>query len=442
MDEYDVDAVLQQALDRLTLLADAGSALVSTMDVREGLGRVCRIVTHRLGEWCAVDLLSERDRLERVCVAHRDPAVPARDEFAGLSMAVPDAAAGPLARVLGGAGPLLLNEADLPAEPSDPPVCDPLDVERLEAYTRRAARSAIIAPLRARRQVLGAITVARTQRDAPLNNDDLVLVEDLAHRVALAVDNTRLHQETEHIAERLQRSLLPALPTLAHFQMAARYATSQATAQVGGDWYDSFVLPKGDTTLIIGDVTGHDIQAAATMSQLRNMLRALACDRQEPPGEILQRLDIAHSNLYPESTTTCVYALIRGPERGPWELHHAAAGHPPPLLITAEGGTRFLNRGGGVLLGVQPEAPRRSAVDPLPPGSTVLLYTDGLVERRGESLSQGLTRLRLHAAPLAREPVDTICDELLNGLATPGIDDDVALLALRCGPAPDDHPDR
>jgi hypothetical protein len=144
-----------------------------------------------------------------------------------------------------------------------------------------------MAPLRARRQVLGAVTLGRSTGRAPLTSSDLAMVEDLAHRVALGVDNARLYQETQHVAERLQRSLLPALPETGPLRLAARYAPAAATIEVGGDWYDSFPLPSGHTTLIIGDVTGHDLRAAITMSQLRG----IACDRQEPPGGILRRLD-------------------------------------------------------------------------------------------------------------------------------------------------------
>ncbi|SEG84063.1 Stage II sporulation protein E (SpoIIE), partial [Actinacidiphila yanglinensis] len=143
----------------------------------------------------------------------------------------------------------------------------------------------------------------------------------------------RLHRETQRIAERLQRSLLPSLPDIAPLGLAAGYEPSQTTAEVGGDWYDCFVLPQGDIALIIGDVTGHDLQATVTMSQLRNMLRGIACDRQEPAGKILGRLDRANHTLHPSTTATCVYALLKGEPGGPWVVEWSRAGHPPPLLI-------------------------------------------------------------------------------------------------------------
>ncbi|MER8161283.1 GAF domain-containing SpoIIE family protein phosphatase [Streptomyces sp. NPDC094472] len=427
-DEEDKKALL----GRLSLLADAGTALASTLDLLEGLRRACRVLTGRLGDWCVVDLLDERGRLERAVVSHRTPEVVASGGYEGLLPPVPQDAAGPLPRVLRGAGPLLLTDI-----PSPNRAANPLHARQLELFEQLAARSAIITPLRARREVLGALTVARTDADHPFTKNDLPFIEALVRSLALQVDNARLHQQTQRIAERFQRDLLPELPHIDHLQIAARYTPAQAVAQVGGDWYDAFVLPQGDTVLVIGDVTGHDLQAAIAMSALRNMLRGIAVDRQEPPGEVLRRLDLTIHTLYQEATATCIYALVKGPQQGGlWGLHHASAGHLPPLLITADGDTRYLETGAGLMIGVDPAHQRPTAFDVLPTHSTVLLYTDGLIERRSESLDHGLTRLRQHAAPLCREPLETFCDELLNGLAA-DTNDDAALLAVR--PAPPTH---
>ncbi|MBP0456993.1 PP2C family protein-serine/threonine phosphatase [Streptomyces montanisoli] len=426
-DEYDVDTALQTALDRLTLLNQAAGVLSSTLDAVEGLRRVCRVLVPALADWCVADLMDDEGRLERVCVAHHDPGA-VLTGLTGTLPTLPDAASGPLSRVLRGAGPLLLSADQMPAPETVPDALYTID---LDLFERLGGETLIVAPLRARRRVLGALTVVRDTSRVPLGEGDLALVDDLTHRVALAVDNARLHRETQTIAERMQRSLLPpALPVVGGLGIAARYTPAAATAQVGGDWYDSFVLPQGDTTLIIGDVTGHDLRAAVTMSQLRNMLRGIACDRQEPPGKILARLDTAASALYPNQTATCVYALLKGPEGGPYELDWARAGHPPPLLITADGDTSYLEDAHGMLLGVDPHIERESAHTTLPPGGTLLLYTDGLIERRGEPLDQSLTRLRQHAAALVHHDLDVLCDELLTGLAADS-HDDIALLALR-----------
>ncbi len=427
VDEFDVDAVLQQALDRLALLAEVTTALGSTLDADEGLRRVCRIVVPQLADWCAVDLLEGDDQPRRVCVTHRDPHLLPPGMLEGCLPALTDDTPGPLARVLRGAGPLLIND----------PGHTPQRTHRLAGWDLAPALEAssmVVAPLRARRRVMGALTLARTGSERPYSEDDLALVEDLAHRIALHADNARLHTEVQATAEHLQRALLPDLPHVGHLQLAARYnpARSEA-AEVGGDWYDSFTLPTGDTALIIGDVTGHDVRAAVAMSQIRNMLRGIACDRQEPPNIILRRLDLAQHTLL-ATTATCIYAIVHGPEGGPWELHYSNAGHLPPLLVTHEGDTHYLNDSHDLLLGVDPHRHRSHATARLPARSTLLLYTDGLIERRGESLDMGLTRLRQHAAALAREPLPTLCDELLAGLLAERYPDDVALLALRLPP--------
>ncbi|MCK8676481.1 PP2C family protein-serine/threonine phosphatase [Streptomyces lichenis] len=426
MEKFDVDEVLQQGLDRLTLLTEVATALSSTLDADKAMHRVCRIMVPALADWCAVDLVETPRGVRRVCATHREPEMPAAGGVAlGVLPAVPPEAGDPMARVLRGAGPLLLTAADLRAGADGR-----VPAQHLELFGRLDTASAIIAPLRARRQVLGVLTLARADDEAAYTPDDLALVDDLAHRIALSLDNARLHGETQRIAERLQRSLLPTLPDLGDVQLTARYTPSVTTAEVGGDWYDSFTLPNGHTTLIIGDVTGHDLRAAVRMSQLRNMLRGIACDREEPPGQILRRLDLAQQILYTSSTATCIYAVLETDADGSWMLRYAQAGHPPPLVITPEGDTEFLEEGCSMMLGITDLSSRPSAATTLVPGSTVLLYTDGLIERRGESIDHGLTRLRQHAAALVRQPLEEVCDELLTGLAADHTDD-VALLALR-----------
>ncbi|MEU9593725.1 SpoIIE family protein phosphatase [Streptomyces sp. NPDC048193] len=416
------------ALDRLSLLAETGARLSDTTDLDEGLRRVGRLLTRQLADWCAVDLFTEHAQVERVCVVHRDPRGLRPETYEGRLPPVSDASRGPLARALRGAGPLLLTGAPTPGQ-----AVSELDRDYAELFRRLGAGSAVVAPLRARREIFGTLTVTRTGGAPPFTEEDLSLVDDLVHSLALGVDNARLYQRTLSIAERLQLSLLPVLPDLAHLRMAARYAASSTTAQVGGDWYDGFVLPSGDTAVVIGDVTGHNLDAAIAMSQLRSMLRGIAVDRQEPPAEVLRRLDMANHSLRQEATATGVYGIVKGPAEGPWELHHSSAGHLPPLLTTRDGETRYLEQGAGLLLGMDPEAARPTARTTLPAHSTLLLYTDGLVERRGEVLDVALDRLRRHTADLAREPLDTFCDELLIGLGADS-DDDIAVLALRPTP--------
>ncbi|MFE5511714.1 PP2C family protein-serine/threonine phosphatase [Streptomyces sp. NPDC056529] len=434
MDEFDVDEVLRQGLDRLTLLAEVSTALSSTLDADRAMARVCRIAVPALADWCVIDLVEPSRKVRRACATHREPETLPAAGVLGMLPAMPSDAGDPVARVLRGAGPLLLTPADLKAMSEDR-----RQARHLELFDQLGTTSAIVAPLRARRQVLGVLTLACTADRDPYTPDDLALADDLAHRVALSLDNARLHAETQHIAERFQRSLLPTLPDTGDIRLTARYAPSATTAEVGGDWYDSFTLPNGHLALIIGDVTGHDLRAAVRMSQLRNMLRGIACDRQEPPGHILRRLDLAQQTLYTNATATCTYAVLETTDDGTRQLHYAQAGHPSPLVISPEGDTRFLDEGRSLMLGITNLPSRPNATTVLEPGSTLLLYTDGLIERRGETLDHGLTRLRQHAAALARQPLEEMCDELLTGLAADHTDD-IALLALRLPPAA--HPAR
>ncbi|WP_236052913.1 MULTISPECIES: PP2C family protein-serine/threonine phosphatase [Streptomyces] len=329
-----------------------------------------------------------------------------------------------LPRVLRGAGPLLVT--DVPPSSRAP---GPLDARQVELVEHLRASSAVISPLRAQREVFGALTMVRVQDEQPFTKEDIPLIAELVRGIALGVDNARLHQHTRSNAEHLQRALLPELPRVERLEMAARHVPSSTTAEVGGDWYDAFVPPGGDTVLVIGDVSGHDLQAAVAMSTLRNMLRGIAVDSPEPPGEVLRRLDLASHTLNPHSTATCVYGLAKCEGDGV-VLHHSSAGHLPPLLTTREGETRYLDAGRGLLIGMDPGVPRLSARDPLPPGSTLLLFTDGLIERRGESLDEAMARLRRHTAGHSRTPLDVFCDELIIKFGA-DTTDDVALLALR-----------
>ncbi|MFD0655071.1 PP2C family protein-serine/threonine phosphatase [Streptomyces malaysiensis subsp. malaysiensis] len=201
-------------------------------------------------------------------------------------------------------------------------------------------------------------------------------------------------------------------------------------AEVGGDWYDAFPLPDGSAILAIGDVVGHDLAAAVRMGQLRNMLRALAYDRGDDPAGIMSRLDTVMLGLTSIELVTAVIARIETPAEGAWRLHWTNAGHLPPLLAQPDGRTLLLEEGHAPILGVDPALERATATIALPHLATLLFYTDGLIERPGEDIGRGLTRLRQHAATLAREPLAVFGDELLTRLSD-NQHDDIAILALR-----------
>ena len=194
-------------------------------------------------------------------------------------------------------------------------------------------------------------------------------------------------------------------------------------------------MPSGATSLMIGDVVGHDIGAAATMGQMRTTLRALAWAVDDPPSRQVLRLEEAMLDLGVEGMATLVYGRIEEPGiDGSRVLRWTNAGHPPPLLVHPDGSARFLeDRAGDLMLGVLPDAHRTDNRTDVPRGSLLLLYTDGLVERRGEDLDQGLTRLRVSATAHAALPSEAFLDQVLHDLHDGELADDVAVLAVRFG---------
>jgi serine phosphatase RsbU (regulator of sigma subunit) len=296
-------------------------------------------------------------------------------------------------------------------------------------------------PLHAGRRPLGSLTVGwRTAR--PLGDDELRALEAFAAQVAEAVDRVaRLEAErrraaaTRSLAEVLQRSLLTEPPQPAHLDVAVRYRPAAREAQVGGDWYDAFLSPGGALTVAVGDVTGHDRTAAAVAGQLRNMLRGIvsALDGHDP-ASLLATLDRALRDTPRPALATALVARVEerrsaaGERR--WAFSWSNAGHPPPLLLQHDGTARLLERPHDLLLGVDPETARRHNSVPLSPGTTVLLYTDGLIEHRDATLDDGFARLLEVAPGLAETPLDQLCEALLTRLR-PDLTDDIALLALR-----------
>ncbi|UBI35748.1 MULTISPECIES: SpoIIE family protein phosphatase [Streptomyces] len=269
------------------------------------------------------------------------------------------------------------------------------------------------------------------ERD-PIDATDEALLRELLEQAHDPLRNVIEFQRTQRVALALQHSLLTEPPRYDDLVITARYLPSPAAADVGGDWYDSFVLGDGAPVLVIGDVAGHDIEAAVTMSRMRNMLRSLAADREEPPGDIIRRLDRATQVLDPEEgTATCALVRIEHTPDGGRQAHYCVAGHPPPLVVDRDGGTRFLEGATSPLLGMPvPDEWRISGFEPLPPGGTLLLYTDGLVERPDEDIDEGLARLARTASGLAGADLNAFCDTLLAEPSVTG-QDDICLIAVR-----------
>ena len=260
-------------------------------------------------------------------------------------------------------------------------------------------------------------------------------LEALARYTAQAVQRATLISERRTAAEVLQRSLLTRLPEPDHLEFRARYVPAAVGEHVGGDWYDALITPDGATTVVIGDVTGHDMAAAAGMGQLRGLLRAFAFDRAEPPSEVVGRLDRALAGLDVESLATLVLARIEqgaeDAERGLRRLRWTNAGHPPPIVLHPDGSTELLESAPELLVGLRPDARRSDHAHVLPPGATLLLYTDGLIEHRGRSLTDGISDMRRVLSACRGLTLEGLLDHLVAELIGDAPEDDCAVLAVR-----------
>jgi serine phosphatase RsbU (regulator of sigma subunit) len=298
-----------------------------------------------------------------------------------------------------------------------------------------------VVPLRARGRTLGLLTLAHDDGSAR-TEVDLRTSGEVAERAGLALDNVRLYEQQRRLAERLQRALISSPPKPDHMQVVVRYEPAAEAAQVGGDWYDAFLQEQGATMIVIGDVVGHDAEAAAAMGQVRGLLRGIAATTGEGPAAVLTRLDRAMELLQVETTATAVIARFeQTPEQraaGITRCRWSNAGHPTPIVLRPDGTTVTLDELSSgepdLLLGIDPRTGRTESEALLERGSTIVLYTDGLVERRDRSIDDGISRLCEVLAEEAGKPVAELCDALLDRLLPTSPDDDVALAAVRLHP--------
>ena len=416
----------QRSNDRLALLAGLSRELAATLSADVATSRVPQLAVPTLADACIVSVLGDHEQPGDVGSWHADA----------------------------GARPVLAEyaRARLDTLPSIPPVAQAMaggrlvDVSGEEAIrvapagsrrllTSLAPTSIVALPLRGRTRPLGLLTLLYLDGRRPCP-EDLATAQDLADRVGLALDNARLYGQQRQLAEQLQRSLLTAPPEPDHAQIVVRYLPAAEAAAVGGDWYDAFLQHDGATVLVIGDVAGHDTAAAATMGQLRSLLRGIATSSDAGPAEILRRLDHSMSLLQVDTLATAAVARLEQTfeerSQGITWLRWANAGHPPPMTVDPDGRVTVLHTEPAErLLGVDPDVARSESVVRLDRGATVLLYTDGLVERRDADLDAGLERLQTALADLGPLPLDQLCDALLDRLVHGRPDDDVALVAVR-----------
>jgi PAS domain S-box-containing protein len=313
-----------------------------------------------------------------------------------------------------------------------------------EVYRVTGRRGWVALPLRARGETLGSLAVAWREEHSP-SAEELDVLDTFAAQCAQALDRLQaLDAEraaaaaVARMSESLQRSLLSEPPQPSGLQIAVRYAPAAHDAHVGGDWYDAFVTPDETIHLVVGDVSGHDREAAASMAQLRNVLRGIAYAVSQPPALVLSWLDHAVRDLQEGVLATAVLAQITaatpGMPAGHRRLRWSNAGHPPPVLVGPDGDVRLLAGEPELMLGIEPDAPRRDHQIDLEPGSTVLIYTDGLVERRGHAIDADISGLLDHVRDVAGLPLEELCDAVLS-MPHP-TEDDIVLLAVRLDPQP------
>jgi PAS domain S-box-containing protein len=428
-------AETERARAQLSLLVEATTQLASTLDVSEALARLATIAVPRMADWVVINLADAQGNLQDVATRHRDGHTDLLARYVSLQATALTDHSG-VRRLLSGAEPFVIEETT--DETVRGHVSDPVLVDVVAGL---GLVSVMYVPLVTRgNRVLGTMMLASGPSGRHFGADDLEAATDLGRRAGLTIDNARLYEQEHRVAETLQRSLLPELPVVTGTTIAARYLPGEATADVGGDFYDVLPLPDGSIGFAIGDVVGHDLTAAAAMGHLRGLLRACAWDDASlhgggDPGRVISRVDRLVQGLDVVPLATLFYGrldLTAGSDGGA-SFTYANAGHPNPLLRLPDGRVHRLNQGDGVLLGVTDLGHHQTAEVTVPSGSLLLGYTDGLVERRGVDVEEGIRWLEktLEALPALSGP-EEVLSHLLDRVG-PNRDDDIAVMAMRIG---------
>lgn len=419
----------EQAQLQLSLLAEATSILAATLEVPEALRRLADLVVPLLGDWVAINVLDEQGRLQPAATAHRDGRSDLLATYAALQSGAVTASS-PIAEVLRTGRPALRSDLDAATAAGHTTSAELLAVAGQLGYC-----SAMYVPLVARHRVLGVMSVVSGTSGRRFTRADLAVIADLGRRAGLAIDNIRLYAAEHATAVTLQRSLLPRLPAVAGLDIAATYLPGSDTAEVGGDWYDVLPLPDGTVGITIGDVMGHDLGSAVAMGQFRSVLRAYAWEGGDP-ASVLDRVDRVIVGLDTAQLATCLYGRLElgggDGSRGTARLTYASAGHPSALLRRPDGRVEALDGGRNLLLGIGADGPARTAASvELMAGSSLVMFTDGLVEDRTREIDVGVEQvasvLRAHDGGTGSQG---LVDALTAVADDGGHDDDVCILAI------------
>ncbi len=411
--ERDARERAEEAVKKVRGLEAVADAALAHLPFDELLSELLARVSHVLEVERAAILLHDEERQCLTVRAARGPGA----EFA-QSRRVP-MGNGIAGRVAAEKRPVFIEDNELDAVP-------------VSAVWEDRVRSVLAVPLLVERaRVIGVLQVGTSETGRRFSDNDTQLLQLAADRLAVAIDRARLNEQAHHIAATLQRSLLPSsTPEVPGLELATRYQPGADGTQVGGDLYDIVPYADGRVGLAIGDVVGRGIEAASLMGQIRNSLRAYAME-DDRPDQVIERLNLLMHHWQQDRIATLSY-LVLDPRSG--HITFATAGHLPPLVLGPDGNAEYLEGGEFVPLGVLPFGGYTAGQAMIKPGSTVFLYTDGLVEERGMSIDDGLDRLRdaIQRAPL---DADAMCDFLLEEVPLHGVaGDDVAILATRLIP--------
>jgi PAS domain S-box-containing protein len=416
----------RSAAARTALLSSVTAELSGALDGESALGRLARLVVPTLADGCIVTVVDRDGRARDVGSWHADPLRRRLlEQYTEVRLDTLPAES-PVARALEAGTPLTESVSAVLGMMRPGPARDLLGALGPE--------SAVVLPLPAESRTVGVLTLYQ-DAGRMLSAEDMETARQVAAQAGRAVERVHRHSEQAKLAEGLQRSLLTDPPDIEDAEIVVRYVPAAEAARVGGDWYDAFWQRDGAPLVVIGDVVGHDTAAAAAMGQLRGLLRGIAHHSGAGPAQVLHGLDEAIAQMHTDTMATAAIArLERDPaEPGGWRrLRWANAGHPPLIVVAPDGEVSVLGGlTGDLMLGVDPTAQRQESVTRLVPGATVLLYTDGLVERRTSTFDVGMGRLTAQLRDLAGRPLEELCDALLERMLHRTPPDDVALVAVR-----------
>jgi PAS domain S-box-containing protein len=418
---------------RATFLARASELLESSLDYETTLRNVARIVVPQIVDWCAIHVIDDAGDLKLVAVAHADPEKEALAwELDARYPTDPEAPTGVPAVIRSGSTELTTGVTD------EMLASAAVDEEHLEILRGLGIREGIVAPLRARGRILGAVTFVAAESGRSLTREDVDLVEELARRAGLSVDNARLYTERSAIAHTLQAELLPArLPAIPGVRVAVRYRAAGELNEVGGDFYDVFARGDGSWAFVIGDVSGKGAEAAAVTALARHTVRTAAL-QPSSPNRLLRTLNEALllQRAGSEFCTVCLACLSVPEDRSEGELTLALGGHPPALLLRASGEVEALGVS-GTLLGVFADPKLHEVQTEILPGDVVLLYTDGVTEAGSpldEIGEEGLAQLLRGLRGMSPEEIVDAVEQAAVDAQAGKSRDDIALVAFALDP--------